>query len=486
MSISVALSAALTGLAANNRMAQTVANNVANATTEGYGAREVITGSIIAGGDGMGTRVVAINRRADPILTGNRRIADADLGSVQPGADFYSRLEGLVGAPNDEGSLGGRLNVFEASLVTAANAPESDAALGGVLFAANAVTLKLNDISDGIQQLRTEADTEIGTAVNLINNALEEVDTLNDQLVRERGFGGSGNALLDQQQVLIDSISEYIPLREYRDDQGRVRLYATDGTQLLDGEPVELEFSPFRVVTAGMVNGAPLSDITIDGAPLPTSGGQPALFGGKLRALFEVRDTLGVDAQTKLDAVARDLAERFEDPALDPTRAPTDPGLFTDLGVITDPLNEVGLSARIQVNALVDPAQGGGVFRLRDGLGAAAIGDVGDATLLQGMSDVLAAGRVTVSGGFSSAPRTMTVLGGELLSIFGAERQFADTAQTFATNRQQVLKEAELELGVNTDEELQRMILIEQMYQANARVIQSINEMIDELMRTIG
>jgi len=486
MSISVALSAALSGLAANNRMAQTVATNVANATTEGYGAREVVTGSIIAGGDGMGVRVVSVDRRSDPILTGNRRIADADLGSVMPGADFYSRLEALVGTPNDPGSLGSRLDVFETSLVTAANAPESDAALGGVLFSASAVTTKLNDISDGIQTMRTEADTEIGTAVSMINNALEELDILNDQLVRERGFGGSGNAILDQQQVLVDRISEYIPLREYRDTSGRIRLYGTDGTQLLDGDPVQLEFSPFRVVTAGMTNGAPLSDITIDGNALPNSGGQPALFGGKLRALFEVRDTLGIDAQTKLDAVARDLAERFEDPALDTTRAATDPGLFTDLGAISDPLNEEGLSARIQVNALVDPSQGGELFRLRDGLGAAAPGNVGDATLLQGMADAMSNGRVTASGGFTAAPRSMTVLGGELLSIFGAERQFAETAQTFATTRQQVLKEAELELGVNTDEELQRLILIEQMYQANARVIQVVNDMLDELMRSVG
>lgn len=486
MSISTALSAALSGLAANTRMAQTVSNNIANATTEGYGARTVITGSIVTGGEGNGVRVVGIERRSDPIVTGNRRLADADLGAVNAGASFYSRLENLIGTPEDAGSLSGRLDVFETSLVIAENAPESDAALSGVLFSADAVATKMNEISDGIQTMRSEADTEIATAVGIINNALEELDLLNDQLTRERNIGGSGNAVLDQQQVLIDQVAEYIPVREYRDPIGTVRLYATDGTKLLDFDATVFEFSPSRVITPDMTLGTPLSDITVDGATLPTSGSQPALSGGRLRALFDIRDTYGVEAQTKLDAVARDLAERFEDPALDATRAPGDPGLFTDIGALTAPATEVGLSGRIEVNALVDPDRGGDVFRIRDGLGAATPGNVGDASLLQGMSDALSGNRVTASGGFTNAPRSMSVLGGEILSIVGTERQFAETSQAFATTRQQVLLEAELEQGVNTDAELQRLVLIEQMYQANARVIQVVSEMIDELLRSVG
>ncbi|MEM6609250.1 MAG: flagellar hook-associated protein FlgK [Pseudomonadota bacterium] len=486
MSISTALNAALSGLAASSRMASTVANNVSNANTEGYGVRTVVTGSIIAGGDGVGTRVVAIERNSDPILTGNRRLADADLGRASAAADFFARLEQLLGTPEDGGSLAGRLDQFESSLVTAANSPESDAALNGVVFAADAVADRLNTVADGIQIARQEADAEINTAVTLINNTLVELESLNEQLVRTRGFGGNGNALLDQQQILVDRIAEYIPVREYRDQSGRLRLFSTDGVKLLDGNPATLEFSRSSIITPEMTVGVQLGDLTIDGSTIPMSGGEPGLTGGRLRALFDVRDTYAVDAQTKLDAVARDLAERFEAPALDPTRAPTDPGLFTDQGAITDPLNELGLSQRLSVNALVDPSRGGEVFRIRDGLGAAGPGQVGDATLLQGMSDALSNGRVTVSGGFSAAERSMTVLGGELLSVFSGERQFSETNQTFSAARQQGLLEAELEQGVNTDAELQRLILIEQIYQANARVIQVVNDMLEELQRSIG
>ncbi len=75
-----------------------------------------------------------------------------------------------------------------------------------------------------------------------------------------------------------------------------------------------------------------------------------------------------------LDGMARDLYERFADPALDPTIAAGDPGLFTDRGAAFDPADEVGLAGRIAVNAAVDPAQGGQSWRLRDGIYAAAPG----------------------------------------------------------------------------------------------------------------
>ena len=112
-----------------------------------------------------------------------------------------------------------------------------------------------------------------------------------------------------------------------------------------------------------------LSGLTVNGNPVRTDSLRGALRGGSLSAQFEIRDELGVEAQAELDSVARDLIERFEDPALDPTLSPGDPGLFTDNGNAFDPLTEIGLSAWLRVNPDADPEQGGESWRLRDGLG---------------------------------------------------------------------------------------------------------------------
>ena len=120
----------------------------------------------------------------------------------------------------------------------------------------------------------------------------------------------------------------------------------------------------------------------MNGLEIPTSGRNAPLAGGTLAAAFDVRDGLAVEAQTRLDAVARDFVERFQDPSVDTTLGLGDAGLFTDDGAAFDPSNETGLSGRIEVNALVVPASGGALWRLRDGLGAAAEGPVGENALL--------------------------------------------------------------------------------------------------------
>jgi flagellar hook-associated protein 1 FlgK len=184
--------------------------------------------------------------------------------------------------------------------------------------------------------------------------------------------------------------------------------------------------------------------------------------------------------------VARDLAERFDASGIDPTLLPADAGLFTDAGARTDPAAELGLAARLEVNAAVRPEGGGQVWRLRDGLGAAAEGARGDATLLAAQVEALAAPRATASGGFSATARSMADLVSEHLSLAGLARQDAEAREVTASAVHAVLEEQELARGVDTDAEMQKLLQIEQMYAANARVVQAAEAMLDELMRMTG
>jgi len=195
-----------------------------------------------------------------------------------------------------------------------------------------------------------------------------------------------------------------------------------------------------------------------------------------------VRDGLAVQAQARVDAVARDFIERFQDPAVDPSLAPGDTGLFTDAGAAFDPAGEMGLSGRLEVSALVDPASGGGLWRLRDGLGAAAEGPVGENALLVRMGDALASLRTPASGGLSTGARSAPALAGDLLSMASVDRQTADQRLGFSAARQEGLRSIELQDGVDTDQEMQKLLLVEQAYAANARVVTTVNELIDTLL----
>jgi flagellar hook-associated protein 1 len=306
---------------------------------------------------------------------------------------------------------------------------------------------------------------------------------LNTKVLANVGTGRDASGLMDQRQQVIDAIAAIIPLREVPRDDGKIALFSMGGAMLVDGTAAQLGFTPVGVVTPDMTlaSGA-LSGITLNGQPISIDGQGGLLAGGSLAAHFTLRDTTAPQLQAKLDAIARDLVERFADPALDPTRAPGAPGLFTDLGSAFVPTNESGLAQRLQLNSAVDPAMGGALWKLRDGLGAIVQGAVGGAGLLNDLSTALTAQRSPVSGGFSVGTRSFDTLVADMVSGIAATRLTADGETSFAAAQLDHLRTIELAGGVDTDQEMQTLLLIEQAYAANARVMKASSEMIQVLI----
>jgi flagellar hook-associated protein 1 FlgK len=484
MSISSALSNALSGLTVTSRAADLVSSNIANAMTDGYGVRELSVAARVTGNAGAGARVAGVVRHEDVVLVNDRRRAEASLGHDTAQATHLTRLEALIGTPDQPGSLSARTAGFEAALTAAAAAPHDQTRLGGAVGAAVALAGTINGISEGIQQDRLGADRDIAMAVGRINGALEELATLNTRIRQGSGGGRDVSALLDAQARLVDGLAPLIPVQTRRDATGALQVYSSDGQALLDGRPAVLGFEPVSVMAPDMTREAgALSGLTLNGRDLPLGGTTPALAGGELAALFALRDEWGVSAQAQIDAVARDLAARFDAAGLDPSVAPGQPGLFTDAGARVAPGAEVGLAARLRVNAAVVPAEGGAAWRLRDGLGAASEGAIGAAGLLQAQIDTLSALHTTASGGFSAAGRSFAGLVADHLSGVGLARQTAETTQSHGAARLGALRQEELSQGVDTDAEMQRLLRIEQVFAANARVVSAAQEMIDQLMR---
>ena len=379
MSITSSLSSALSGLTVAARAAEVVSSNIANAMTEGYGRRELQTAARVVGSSGQGVQVTGVLRQVDPILLGDRRLAEAGSGGRNATADFLKRLERVIGTPDSANSLGSSIAAFDTALIDAASRPESEPRLARVATTAKSVASYLATTSDDIQTARSAADNRIESEVAQVNNALLRVADINGQIRVSSGNGHDVSALEDQRQQVIDDISQIIPLREVPRGNGQIALFSAGGAVLLDGSPATLGFVPVGMIVPGMTQGSgALSGLTINEKPVAT-GDAGVVSGGSLAGHFAVRDDLGPQAQAQLDALARDLTERFSDPTLDISRAPGTAGLFTDMGGVFLPANEIGLSQRLRINAAADPAQGGALWRLRDGLGAAAPGPAGNA-----------------------------------------------------------------------------------------------------------
>ncbi len=482
MNLSTALNNAMTGLTATSRGASVVSGNIANALTSGYAKRSLeLTTSLISGN---GVRTAGIIRHQDPVLTANRRATDADLSHQSAVADFHTQLERVVGKPEDAASLSNRLAEFESSLITAASLPDSVERLDQVARSGSDLAASLNRASEGLRQLRSDADRTIGSQIASLNQTLKDIEDLNARIPAIRNSGGDINAFLDQRQVLIDQVNDLIPVNVVPRDNDRVSLYSDGGLILLEGKAAEFSFTTTGDIQPHMtVGNSLLSGLEMNGNPVRTSGDTAQIRGGALAAQFEIRDQLAPEVQTQLDTVARDLVERFETPGLDPTALATDPGLFTDGGNRLDLTMLTGIASRISLNAVVNPDTGGDSWRLRAGLGAAAPNDPGDSTQLQTFSAVLVEARPVAGAIFGTGNMRASEIAEAMMSRVGADAHVAEQRKTFATGAQKQMQQLEAEQGVDTDQELQQLMQIEQAYAANARLISVVDELMDTLLR---
>lgn len=481
MSISGALSNALSGLTASSRSAEMVSNNIANALNEGYARRELVLGTRSLGGTGQGVGVTGVSRITDQVLLSDRRVAQASTGDRQTRARFLANLESAIGAPGTEGSLSDRVTALETALIEAAGRPESEGRLAKVAEGARALVKQIGTTAISLQTARAEADHMIGTSVDQVNAAMARVADMNVDIRSHLSSGRDPSALMDQRQQLIDQIASVVPLREVPREHGQIALFTTGGAVLVDGRASVFGFTSVGIIEPDMTVGSGgLSGLTLNGSPIATSGPESTITGGTLAANFAIRDELAPAAQARLDAVARDLVERFA--GLDTTVTPGGAGLFTDAGVAFFPANETGLAQRLLLNAAADPQQGGALWRLRDGLGAVVPGPPGNSALLQNLQSALAAPRTPVSGDFLPGKRSFAALNADLLSAVGTARLSADAEASFSAAKSEGLKTQELQNGVDTDRELQDLLQIEKAYAANAKVIQTVDQMLDLLL----
>ncbi len=480
MSISNALNNAASGLAASARLADTISNNVANAMTDGFGRRTTEISSLSLGGYGSGARIGVTTRAENPYLTAERRGMDAALGATGTRSDAYERMMAAMGEPGAPNALSTVATALETALMSATASPQSTAKLAEAVEAARALSDAINRVAGETMRLRTEADGEIARQVGVVNDALHAVDDINRKIASLVPKGVDVTGLQDERQRIIDGIASVVPVRTVKREHDQVALYSANGGVLLDGKVFELAFDKAaNVVTPDMSVGAGLGALTQDqgaaGGPVAVGG----LFdGGSLAALFEVRDRIVPEFDGEVDRYANDLIERFRD--LMPANAldASGEGLFVDSG----PGGLTGLAGRIGINASVDPNAGGAVWRLRDGLDAAVPGAEGDGTTLQAWADAMMAARDPLGFVSQNARTGSATMASEIGSFFAGRAARSDEDRAYLVARQAALSEQEThEVGVDSDAELESLMLVEQAYAANARVL----SVIDDLMKLL-
>ncbi|UXU75842.1 MULTISPECIES: flagellar hook-associated protein FlgK [unclassified Paracoccus (in: a-proteobacteria)] len=480
MSISSAIMNAVSGLTAVSRGTEVTASNLANALTEGYGRRSLALSPQTHSG---GVRIDGIARAVNADLLREYRLANAGRSQADALSHFAVTLETAFGDVTQTGSLLGALSSFNTALTQASARPDSDQRLMAVVDSARNLAGKLNGISRTIQDERLRADQAIARDIETLNKSLHEIANLNRNIVSLAAQGQDSSALLDARQKIIDDLSGLVRIREVPRENGTVAIFSDSGFALLDGTtPLAIDFVGVTAMTPQMtVANGDLGQIMVGGAPM--SAAHKTMFeGGRIAANLAIRDTLAPAHQARLDGLAREIYDRLADPAIDGTLAAGQPGLFSDGASALDPLNEVGFAGRIALNPAADPQAGGQLWRIRAGMSAATPGDVGNSTLINRMVQAFETARTPVSLALSGPARSIGGLTGGIASIIATERVAAEGRLDQLQTHGNSLKQALLAEGVDSDQEMESLMALERAYAANAKVLQTANEMLDTIL----
>jgi len=344
MSLTQALSTALSGLQVNQASISMVASNVANADTPGY-TRKVVNQVAIGGDASIGVRVSDIQREIDLYIQKQLRVENAGASYADTRANMYSQLQDIYGQPGADTSLESVYNSFTSALQVLSTSPDDPGARTAVVNSAQLLTQQLNQLSENIQGLRANAELGIADAVNKANEAMSQIASLNGQIAAGTPGDAATEALQDQRDSYIDQLSQLMDINVVQGDRGQVSIFTSSGTQLVGAQAAQLSFDAVGTITPNSQWNADPSLSGVGTITLIPPAGTPvdliqnhSIRSGTIAAYLQMRDQDLVQAQNQLDALAAGMAQALSDKttAGTPVSAPPQNGFSLDVGNLSN------------------------------------------------------------------------------------------------------------------------------------------------------
>lgn len=320
MSLTQALSAAMSGLKVNQQALSLVAANVANADTPGYVRKTVNQVTTSGNNTGIGVRVSEIQRELDQYVQRQLRTENAGASYATSRDQLYQRLQDIYGVPGSDNSLETVYNNFTTALQALSTSPDDPGARSSVVSTAQLLTQQLNQMSTGVQGLRSDAELGIADAVTRANNAMSQIAALNQKIAGSSTNDTAMATLLDQRDTYIDQLSQLMDINVVTSDRNQVAVFTNSGVQLVGTQAARLSFDPQGTMTPASVWSADPTQRSVGTISLVSANGSAvdliqskAIRSGEIAAYVQMRDEDLVQAQRQLDAIAAGMATALSD-----------------------------------------------------------------------------------------------------------------------------------------------------------------------------
>ena len=465
MSSFSSLNTAMTGLQAHKRAIDVIGHNIANVNTDGYSRRRVELEPSVGmksssrydtefSWNNLGVNIADVHRVRDSFLDMKARASLA--GSAQA-----SKLDAILGGveatfpePSDT-AIAGQLAGLWSAFADAANQPGSLPQREAVLAQAATVVSSIRKAADDLRIQHRDLSDQLSITVDRVNTLAQQVADLNSQIRAASASGMDAGDLADSRDLVIDELTRLTGATTRSGEFNQVDVMLGGSTLVAEGR-----ISPLRVVNTGPLD-PPLNNLQVQEVQLQwAKDGYPvAGFGGEVGAMVQGLDDVIPRYMHELDQIAGGLVATVN--------------TIHASGQGQNPLTDVGLNFfdpafvradNIRISADID----GQPSRL-------ALGTVGGGPLDGSIGHQLGA-----VGALATGPDAMHRA---MIGRLGVEAQ---TATTRAATQQRFVVEAENQRtavsGVNLDEEMTNLVMSQRAYESSARLLSTVDEMLDTLI----
>jgi len=201
------------GMFAQQQYINVTSHNISNANTEGFSRQHIVLQTArpqtIAGGVGQigtGVTVSAIERTRNQFLDYQIRKESSLLGNYSVRQDYLSEIEGIFNEPSDTG-ISELMSEFFDAWQTLSKNPEKSDARTVVAQKAKALADELNHTYKKLNDTKDNAAKEIQNNLFEVNTILDQLNSINKEIITVTIAGNNPNDLLDSRDLLLDELS---------------------------------------------------------------------------------------------------------------------------------------------------------------------------------------------------------------------------------------------------------------------------------------
>jgi len=434
------------------RSMDVASNNIANAGNADYRRQRAIVSTEQTQQNagitwGSGIKIDDIERVRNSLTENQITNNNQSKSFFERSSVLLSQVENIYTEPTELG-VSTMLSQFFSSWSELSANPTSSALRGNVVYSAQNLAAKVNEINEGFQIVKSSVYYEFQDKVQLVNDTLSNLQSINRQISEAKAIGQNANDLMDKRDTFVDNLSKLANITvNYESD-----------------ETVSISIGGVFAVNKGSYTKFELSSTEGKLAMVSQNGGKEVkLTSGEMGALVDVFSNKMPEYQAKLDSIVNQLVKSVNEIHNSGYTNGNPVGQGRDFFEEYDG-KELKISSEIlsdynKIAASGDGTSGNGDIAVK-------IFEISEADVLNGakLIDVYST----------------------LISEVGSQKQNADRmSEASSMVLEQLHNQKDSYSAVSIDEEMMNVMKYQKAYEASAKLIQMADEMLDTLIRMV-